>query len=226
MVGYGEDSLKSNKDQSLRPFKMTDRPEKPSDAELLKLSMGGDEDAFLQLYNRLKMPVFRYAYYMSGSQSSAEEVVQEVFVSLLKDGGRYKPAEGDLTAFVFGIARNLVRRLRKRERLMEEFPGDEALDKTSFRRLVAEDLSAQLIRDQRIERIRSAIASLPDHYRQVIVMCDLCELTYAEAASRLDCAVGTVRSRLNRAHALLAQKLKQTKDSQPELQSGTEECLI
>jgi RNA polymerase sigma-70 factor, ECF subfamily len=205
---------------------MTDRPEKPSDAELLKLSMSGDEGAFLQLYNRLKTPVFRYAFYMCGSQSSAEEVIQEVFVSLLKNGSRYKPAEGDLAAFVFGIARNLIRRLRKRERQMEELPGDEALDKTSFRRLVAEDPSAQLIRDQRIERIRSAIASLPDHYRHVIVMCDLCELTYAQAASRLDCAVGTVRSRLNRGHALLAQKLKQTKDSQPELRSGTEECLI
>ena len=226
MVRYGEDSLKSLNKYSSRSFKMTDRSGKPSDAELLQLSMSGDEDAFVQLYNRLKTPVFRYAFYMSGSQSSAEEVVQEVFVSLLRDGRRYKPAQGDLAAFVFGIARNLLRRLKKRERMIEEVPCDDALNKTSFRRLVAEDVSVQLIRDQRIERVRSAISTLPDHYRQVVVLCDLCEFTYAEAASRLDCAVGTVRSRLNRAHALLVQKLKQTKDSQPELRSGTEECLI
>ena len=206
---------------------MTDRVASQSEAELLKLSMAGDEDAFLLLYERLKLPIFRYAFYMTGSQASAEEVVQEVFISLLKSGDRYKPAQGDLAGFVFGIARNFIRRLKKRERLTEELPGDEALLRKSLTRPEAEDLSAQVIRDQGVERIRTAIAFLPDHYRQVIVLCDLCELSYTAAASRLQCAVGTVRSRLNRAHALLAQKLKQTKKPQPELRaSDTEECLI
>ena len=206
---------------------MTDRIESRSDAELLKVSMAGNEDAFRLLYERLKSPVFRYAFYMTGSRSSAEEVVQEVFISLLKNGNRYQPAQGDLAGFVFGIARNLIRRLKKRENLAEELPGDEELDRKSRGRCATEDLSAQVIRDQGVERVRMAIASLPDHYRQVIVLCDLCELTYAEAASRLHCAVGTIRSRLNRAHAMLAQKLKHTKKPQPELRSsGTEECLI
>jgi RNA polymerase sigma-70 factor (ECF subfamily) len=201
--------------------------ENQSDGELLKLAMAGNEDAFLLLYGRLKAPVFRYAFYMTGSQACAEEVVQEVFISLLSDGDRYRPAKGDLAGFVFGIARNLIRRLRKRERLTEQLSEDEVLHRKSLARLRAEDLSAQLIRNQGVERIRTAIASLPDHYRQVIVLCDLCELTYAEAATRLQCAVGTVRSRLNRAHILLAQKIKQGKKPQPDLQgSGTEECLI
>lgn len=206
---------------------MTDRVESRSDAELLTLSMEGDEDAFLLLYGRLKAPIFRYAFYMTGSQASAEEVVQEVFISLLKNGSRYKPVQGDLPGFVFGIARNLIRRLKKRERVTEALPGEEALDRRSLDRLGGEDLSARLIRDQGVERVRIAIATLPDHYRQVILLCDLCELTYAEAATRLQCAVGTIRSRLNRAHAMLAQKLKQTKKPHPELRaSGTEECLI
>ena len=75
---------------------MTDRVKGRSDTELLMLSMAGDEDAFLLLYEQLKAPVFRYAFYMTGSQASAEEVVQEVFISLLKNGNRYKPARGDL----------------------------------------------------------------------------------------------------------------------------------
>jgi RNA polymerase sigma-70 factor (ECF subfamily) len=206
---------------------MTDRVESRSDAELLKLSMAGDESAFLPLYERLKAPLFRYAFYMTGSQASSEEVVQDVFISLLKNGNRYQPAQGDLSGFVFGIARNLIRRIRKRESVTEALPGNEALERKSRLRPGAEDLSAQVIRDQGVERVRTAIASLPDHYRQVIILCDLCELTYAESASRLHCAVGTIRSRLNRAHAMLAQKLKQTKKPQPELRaSGTEECLI
>jgi RNA polymerase sigma-70 factor (ECF subfamily) len=147
-------------------------------------------------------------------------------MALLTKGDRYKSTQGDLAGFVFGIARNFVRRFRKRERLSEELPGDEALEKISGNQ-PATELATQVMRDQGIQRIRMAIATLPDHYRQVILLCDLCELTYAEAASRLECAVGTVRSRLSRAHALLAQKLKQTKNPQPELPAkGTEECLI
>lgn len=207
--------------------KMTGRLENQSDAELLQLSTAGDESAFLLLYHRLKGPIFRYAFYMTGSGPAAEEVVQEVFIFLLKNGARYKPAEGDLAGFAFGIARNLVRRLKKRERLSEALPGDEALERRSASDLKGEELSAQLIRSEGVERVRAAIASLPDHYRQVIVLCDLCELTYQEAASRLECAVGTIRSRRNRAHALLAQKLKPAPKPQPELPAaGTEECLI
>jgi RNA polymerase sigma-70 factor (ECF subfamily) len=205
---------------------MPPRLENLSDAELLELSIGGEESAFLSLYERLKGPIFRYALYMTMSKTAAEEVTQEVFIALLKDGNRYKPAEGDLPGFAFGIAHNLIRRLNRRERLYEELPGDEVLDKLSGRLLGTEELSVQVMRNQDVEKIRAAIASLPDHYRQVIVLCDLCELTYTEAASRLQCAVGTVRSRRNRARALLAQKLKQTKKPQPELPAaGTEECL-
>jgi RNA polymerase sigma-70 factor, ECF subfamily len=205
---------------------MTERHETLADDELLKLSMSGNEEAFLFLYQRLKTGLFRYAFYMTGSQTSAEEVVQEVFVSLLKNGDRYQPAQGDLAGFVFGIARNLIRRLKKREGRTEELPDNEVLQRSSLQQPAANDLSAHLIRQEGIEKIRSVIASLPDHYRQVIVLCDLCEVTYTEAASRLQCAVGTVRSRLNRAHALLAQKLKQARKRQPELgTSGREECL-
>jgi RNA polymerase sigma-70 factor (ECF subfamily) len=177
------------------------------------------------LYERLKASIFRYAFYMTNSKTAAEEVVQEVFMSLLRDGHRYRKARGDVAAFAFGIARNLVRRLQKRERVYQGLPSDEVLKRLSFSQNGIEGLPAQAIRDQRIERLRTAIASLPDRYRQVIVLCDLCDCSYAEAASRLKCAVGTVRSRLSRARTLLSQKLKQSKNPEPEL-PGTEECLI
>jgi len=206
---------------------MTDRLEGRSDAELLELSVAGEESAFLLLYERLKTSIFRYAFYMTNSKPAAEEVTQEVFISLLKDGERYRKARGDVAAFAFGIARNFVRRLQKRERVYQGLPTDEVLEKISASQAGTEGLSTQVIRNQGIERIRTAIASLPDHYRQVIVLCDLCELSYAEAACRLACAARTVRSRLNRARALLVQKLKQSKKPQTELPAaGTEECLI
>lgn len=206
---------------------MMDFPEGQSDAELLRLAIAGDEHAFLLLYGRLKTSIFRYAFYMTASKTAAEEIVQEVFIALLKNGDRYKATQGDVSAFVFGIARNLVRRFKRNEYLREELPGDEALNKLSTVQFEAEGLSERMIRDQSLKKIHAAIASLPDHYRQVVVLCDLCELTYAEAASRLRCAVGTVRSRLSRAHDLLTQKLRPAKKAQPGLSAaGTEECLI
>jgi len=206
---------------------MMDRLESRSDSELLELSLTGEEAAFLVLYERLKPSIFRYAFHVTNSKTAAEEVTQEVFVFLLREGTRYKQARGDVAAFAFGIARNFVRRLQKRERVYQELPSDEVLEKVSDRQNERDGLAAQLIRKQGIERIRTAIASLPDRYRQVIVLCDLCELSYAEAACRLECAVGTVRSRLNRARALLVEKLKQSKKPQTELPAaGPEECLI
>lgn len=198
-----------------------------TDAELLRLSLAGEETAFRLLYERLKRGIFRYAYYMTNSQTTAEEVTQEVFISLLKEGS-YRRELGDVGGFAFGIARNLVRRHERRERVYEPLPENEALD-GSFSKLAsdAEGLPGQVIRSEVVARVQMAIASLPDHYRQAVVLCDLCEMTYSDAASRLGCPVGTVRSRLNRAHAILREKLRPLKGPEPELgNTGTEGCLI
>ncbi len=204
-----------------------DEFETRTDAELLRLSLAGQESAFRLLYERLKRGIFRYSYYMTNSQAAAEEVTQEVFISLLKEGS-YRPELGDVGGFAFGIARNLVRRFQRQELIYEPLPVNETLD-DSFTRLAseAEALPGQMIQSEVVAKVQMAIASLPDHYRQPVVLCDLCEMSYSEAASRLGCAVGTVRSRLNRGHALLREKLRPLKGPQPEVgKAGTEGCLI
>jgi RNA polymerase sigma-70 factor, ECF subfamily len=70
------------------------------------------------------------------------------------------------------------------------------------------DLMRDLLQAQTVAAVRQAILSLPPQYREVTVLCDLQELSYAEAAQALGCAVGTVRSRLHRARALLLDKLR------------------
>lgn len=206
-----------------------DRLESLTDAELLELSLAGDENAFRVLYERLKTGIFRYAFYMANSRSLAEEVTQEVFISLLKEGRNYREERGEVAGFAFGMARNFVRRIERRERPFGPLPsGKEALENLS-RTLTAEAESVprQMIRKEIVERVQAAIASLPDHYRQVVVLCDLCELSYEQTASRLGCKLGTVRSRLNRAHALLAHKLKPFRNSQAAIQTpGAEGCFI
>jgi RNA polymerase sigma-70 factor (ECF subfamily) len=198
-----------------------------SDAVLLKRALAGEEPAFLALYERLKAGIFRYAFYMTGSRTAAEEVTQEVFLMLLKEGGSYREKRGEVGAFAFGIARNLIRRIERRERVYEPLPEDaQEIPEGSFIE-EQEELATQLVRSEVTARVQAAIASLPDHYRQAVVLCHLCELSYEEAAGRLGCAVGTVRSRLNRAHGLLAQKLEPLRSRHPDIEtSGTEGCLI
>lgn len=169
-----------------------------ADHELLERALGGDEAAFTALYRRRQAAVYRFGLHMSGSVAVAEDVTQETFLVLLTDGKRYDAARGPVAAFLYGIARNLVMRRLTRE-TTAEFAGDLTADG---------DLLGDLTRRETIEHVRRAVLSLPAPYREAVVLCDLGESSYEEAAIALDCPVGTVRSRLSRARAMLAQKLR------------------
>ena len=199
-----------------------------SDALLLKRALAGDEAAFRLLYEGLKGGIFRYAFYMTNSRTVAEEVTQEVFILLLNEGGGYREERGDVGAFAFGIARNFIRRIERRESKYEPIPdGDSASTLPGDLISESESVARELMRNEVAAQVQAAIASLPDHYRQAVVLCDLCELSYEQAASRLHCAVGTIRSRLNRAHAILVEKLKPLRRNEPQIRAtGTEGCLI
>src|SRR5690606_28185133 len=106
---------------------------------------------------------------------------------------------GALLSYLYGMARNLVlRALASRPGVPLETDG----------RPAAGDLFEDLTRRQLAAAVRRAVLRLPPRYREVVVLCDLEEMDYAEAAHVLGCAVGTVRSRLHRARALLAGKLR------------------
>ena len=179
-----------------------------SDEELLRLTLAGDEQAFAALYRRRQAGIFRFALQMCGSESVAEDVVQEVFMALIREGQRFDPARGTLSSYLYGVARNQVLRRLERDRpfaasLDEEGHGEAADDAADAR----PDPLSELARAETVASVRQAVLALPAHYREVIVLCELQEMSYAEAAGALGCAVGTVRSRLHRARALLTSKL-------------------
>ena len=78
------------------------------DDVLLKRSAKGDEEAFTQLYRRNQAPIYRFALRMTGQPWAAEEIVQDVFMTLVREPRKYDPARGPLGAFLYGIARNRV----------------------------------------------------------------------------------------------------------------------
>ncbi len=170
----------------------------PSDPELLLQALNGREEQFTLLYQRRQGGVYRFALQMSGSATLAEDITQETFIALLQSGHRYDSARGSVAAFLYGIARNLVMRRLERDRRYQPEQEDCTADG---------DLLEDLTRTESIELVRQAVLNLPPVYREVVVLCDLQETTYEDAASALDCPIGTVRSRLSRARGMLARKL-------------------
>jgi len=175
-----------------------------SDEDLLRRSAAGDEQAFTTLYRRRQAAIYRFALNMSGREEVAEEVTQDVFLTLIREPLRFDPERGTVCSFLFGIARNFVLRVVERDRSFVTMD-----DEDSFAPEAADtDVLSHLTRNEAVELVRQAVLSLPTVYREVVVLCDLEEISYAEAASVLGVPVGTVRSRLNRGRALLTEKLR------------------
>jgi RNA polymerase sigma-70 factor (ECF subfamily) len=179
----------------------------PEDQELLRRAATGDREAFTAFYRRRQHGVYRFALNMSGSEATAEEVTQEVFMTLIREPGSYDPNRGSVAAFLYGIARNHVLRIRKRDwRFTELSKGEGDPDSAVW---ASEDSTIRdLIRDEEALAVRKAILSLPPVHREVVVLCELEEMSYADAADILGCAIGTVRSRLHRARQSLRQTLE------------------
>ena len=171
-----------------------------SDAALAARLACGDAHALDPLYRRHRGPVYRFALLWSGQPAVAADVTQDVFVHLLTRGGDFDPERGALLPWLLGIARNFVRR---RAGHPEHDGGDERPEPPAPGPAPEHALIAQ--RD--VEALRRAVAALPPHYRDVLVLVELAERSYAEAALICGCELNTVRSRLSRAKALLARWL-------------------
>ena len=188
-----------------------------TDDRLLRRVLAGDEDAFAELYRRKHPAIYRFALHMSGNPALAEDVTQEVFMALIRGPGRFDPARGSLGAFLFGIARNHLRKRWEQERRLVPIAqdSDELDDFMAFAvsgnghgsapSSTFDDLDAL----DTVGRVRRAISTLPENYREVVVLCELEEMSYEEAAEALSCPVGTVRSRLHRARTMLLDKLRE-----------------
>ena len=174
-----------------------------SDSELLQAMRAGDEKAFALLYRRRQPPIYRFALQMCGSTALAEDVTQEVFMVLIRDRHAFDAQRGSLSSFLFGVARNQLLRRLQRERFYA--PMDPASDESPG---LNDGPVERFSRSETIESVRKAVLSLPERYREVVVLCDLEEMSYVETAEILGCAIGTVRSRLHRGRSLLIEKLR------------------
>ncbi len=208
---------------------MTEATELTDDG-LLRRVIDGDEDAFSLLYRRRHPSIYRFALHMSGNASVAEDVTQEVFLALIRDPKRFDPARGTLAGFLFGVARNHLRKRWEQDRRIVPLVADadelgplapnggansnganghvngNGNGNGHYPTPITRDEFASV---ENVARVRQAIGTLPENYREVVVLCELEEMSYEEAAAALGCPVGTVRSRLHRARAILVEKLRE-----------------
>ena len=175
----------------------------PPDETLLRRIAGGDLEAMGVLFRRRQQNVYRFALHLTGSPVVADDVTQDVFVTAIRDAARFEPGRATVVAWLCGMARNFVRR-----RLASERDAAGIDDGGLTLPVVSPDPLGDLTRGENIEMLRRAILTLPLVYREAIVLCDLQELSYADAAAAIGCAVGTVRSRLHRGRVLLAAKVQ------------------
>jgi RNA polymerase sigma-70 factor (ECF subfamily) len=191
-------------------------PEQDRDDVLLRRAAKGDQESFTLLYRRHQAALYRFALRMTGNSWAAEEVVQDVFMTLMREPKKYDAARGPVGAYLFGITRNRVMKHLERlprELSLEEHDGNGnggRANEAAVNRFTPVHWAEQ---QERSERVRAAVLELPAEFRAAVVLCELEELSYEEAAHLSGCPIGTIRSRLHRGRALLLAKLEILRDA-------------
>lgn len=176
-----------------------------SDAALMTRAAQGDASAAAELYRRHATAVYRFVRASTGSESEAADVLQETFMTVLERRSGFDPERGSCTAYLCGVARHLV--YRRFDQRCEPWPEIDELAEQSSAIPALPPPHEQLEHAQALQRLQAAIRALPPHYRDVLVLIELQEMSYADTASIVGIELGTVRSRLARARAKLAELL-------------------
>lgn len=199
--------IESRVERLIREMSIADQER---DDVLLRRAGKGDEEAFTLLYRRHQAALYRFALRMSGSTWAAEEIVQDVFMTLMRDPKKYDPARGTLGGFLYGVTRNRV--LKHLERSPQrEVPLEEKNENGAGPGIVLMDATTPAIQAEtreRAEQVWAAVLDLPAEFREAVVLCELEEHSYEEAAQMIGCPIGTIRSRLHRGRTLLMARLE------------------
>ena len=184
-----------------------------SDHQLIEATKKGDEAAFAEIVNRYRNPLTNYLFRMLNDYEEAVDLAQETFVRVYFAIERYH-TDYAFSTYIYRIATNLaiseIRKKKRRKLLsLTSFFQTEDADAQEFHPPDGKSLPDEdLIETERSRTIEKAIATLPDKYRAPIILREIQELSYEEIAQILGLGLGTTKSRISRARALLREKLK------------------
>jgi RNA polymerase sigma-70 factor (ECF subfamily) len=176
----------------------------------IRRCLAGDERAYRELVERYRRPVYSVALRMVRQSEDAEDIVQETFVRMFRALDRYDPNR-PFTSWLFTIASRLcIDHIRRRKSTPVSLVqmNDEGEERTIDVEDSGEtpDVAAQHSEEE--GRVQQLIDSLPPHYRIVVVLRHQQDLSYEEIAKVLELPLGTVKARIHRARALLAERMR------------------
>jgi RNA polymerase sigma-70 factor, ECF subfamily len=193
-------------------------PERITDELLLQKAGKGDQAAFLELYNRYRDPIFRFAYRLLGSVEIAEDVTHDCFLSLIRKPENFRPERASLKTYLYAAARNLALkhfRDQGRETGLDEVKEEpkESPRRGPLRRLLDEELAAH---------VKEAVFSLPALQREALILFEYEGLSLNEVAAIAGTDSGAIKARLYRAREGLRRILRPYLESNQQLNSGRE----
>ena len=189
----------------------------------IRAAAGGDTDAFAEIYRQYQHIVYRFACAMTGSEPAAEDITQETFVALFRELHRYDSERASFTTYLYGIVRNLSRERVRRER---RFLSLDVLGANSARMLDLNTPNRGLEGAELSVQIKQALRKLPPHYRELIILCDLHGMSYADAGAVTRVSTAAVRSRLHRGRQLLRRHFSRIAGTEFRGVFDTERCAI
>jgi len=157
---------------------------------------------FRSAYHEHKDAVYRFAWRMTNSPEASEDIVQEVFLSLLRYPDRFDCARGPLRPFLLGVARNLALLRWRQENRWDELDDDQFIA-----------APVDVTRGETVQLVEAAVGSLPPLQREVLVLAEYEGLSLAEIGRAVDAELGTVKARLHRARENLRRMLAPLKPS-------------
>ena len=191
------------------------------DEELMFRYAAGDVAAFEEILNRHEKAVFNFIARFVGDRTVAEDLVQEVFLRVIKTAGKYKK-KAKFRTWLFTIARNICidtarRRVRRPEVSLDRPLGGEGEDEgNTFLDRLADDgtpgAASQSIRGEFRQRLQTALGELPVEQREVFVMREFGGLKFREIAATLEVSENTVKSRMRYALETLRGHLADYRD--------------
>jgi RNA polymerase sigma-70 factor (ECF subfamily) len=193
---------------------MVDRESLP-DADLVRASLGGDEEAFRDLVERYKGRAFGVAVGILGDPDEALDVVQEGFVKAYYGLKDFRFGSSFYTWFYRMLVNLAIDRKRRdaRKGTVSLDEGVRVEEEPGFELLSVARTPEQLAQDRQLgDALTRAIGALPEHHRSVILLREVEGLSYEEIAETMKCSVGTVMSRLHYARAKLRDSLRPFRD--------------
>ena len=193
-------------DRQRSPFVYTDE-------QLIARFQSGDERAYIELVNRYRDRLINFVYPFLGDFEQAEDVVQETMLKLYEKKHYYREI-AKFSTWIYTIARNLANtELRKKKRRKTTYISRMTKDDRQYDiPAVQVDLNQNLQNEFIRARIHAAIKELPEHFKTVIILRDIQELSYEEISKILEIPIGTIKSRINRGRIQLSEKMKHFKE--------------